>query len=87
MFAIGPAPATYIALGLMLDGGPLLGVGFARGALVLGVAFAAAGLIAVFATACVILTVVHSVVQEASILAAAATLLQSRDIDRVDPPA
>ena len=65
VFAIGPAPATYIALGLMLDGGRPLGVGFARGALVLGVAFAAAGLIAVFATACVIQTVVHSVVQEA----------------------
>lgn len=78
VFAMGPAPATYIALGLMLGGTRLLPSRFSGSAFVIGALFAAAGVIAIFATAGVVLTIVLSVAQELWIVAAAIALLRSR---------
>ncbi|HYK98865.1 MAG TPA: hypothetical protein VEU77_10795 [Candidatus Acidoferrales bacterium] len=78
VFAIGPAPASYLALGAMLRDSRLLAPGFANGALLLGVAFAAAGVVAVFATAGLIVTIVLSILQELWTVAAAVAVLRGR---------
>lgn len=78
VFALGPAPATYVALGVVLRGSAVISDAFAWAALVLGGAFALAGLLAVFTPAGVILTIVLSVTQELWIIAAAIALLRPR---------
>ena len=77
VFSLGPASASYLALGSVILESGLLACRFGRLAAAIGIAFALAGLIAVFSSIGVVLIIALSVCQEIWIVAAAVTLWRS----------
>ena len=75
-FAAVPAPATYIAIGVMLRGSALLGSRFAMIALALGCAFEVAAVAAIVSPAGIVIAIVLSAAQSLWIVAAALALMR-----------
>lgn len=74
IFPLVPAPMLFAGVGWVLHGTDVLPPSLVRAALVIAALFVLAGVVAIFATAGLILAIVMSIVEAAWILAAGVTL-------------